>query len=248
MSQIGQTEPISTVVAYNRKRRTTDIFRRPRKKAKMVKVVSIPRPKFSSRGAQVAFPQKKRVTLTYVEHHSVTPSVTGAASGVVYRLNAPYDPNQSGAGHQAMGFDQWATFYQKYTVLSAKITVMAANIDGAIKAGYFGIVPYSGVLTSSTDVLALSEDGDAVHGFYAADGTASMLSKSVDIGKYFSISNPLEDDTLQAPVTSLPSRSLLAYVWLAAAQGTLTAGGLTTYTVRVTYDVVFTEPKELPLS
>jgi len=214
----------------------------------MVKVVSVPRPKFSSRGAQVAFPQKKRVTLTYVEYLSNQPSVTGVATGKVFRLNAPYDPNLTDTGHQALGFDQWAAFYQRYTVLSAKISVSTASIDTAIKAGVCGIVVHSANLPSTTDIAGLSEDQDAVHGFVSADGTPTMLVKSVDVGKWFSISNPMEDDTLQAPVTSLPSRALNAYVWQAVAPGTVTVGGVLSYVVRISYDVVFTEPKDLPIS
>lgn len=220
---------------------------RASKKARMA-IIKVPRPRFTSRIPAGTFPQKKRVTLNYVEYISVTPSVTGAASGSTFRLNSLFDPNQSGAGHQPMGFDQWSQFYQRYTVLSAKIVVSASNIDSAVKAGYVGIVPYSGLLTSSTDVNVLSEDTDGVHGYFPPDGTPCVLAKSIDIGKYYSISNPLEDDTLQAPVTSNPSRTLFAYVWIAAAQGTVVTGGVTTYMVRISYDAVLTEPKELPLS
>jgi len=250
MSQsVSYSQPLSTVVAYNRKRRATYAPGKG-KKAKTVKVVSVPRPKFSSRAIQGTFPAKKRVTLTYVEYFSQTPSVSGAASGQTFRLNSPFDPNQGGVGHQAMGFDQWAQFYNRYTVLSAKITYSAANIDSLVKAGVHGIVVHNPTtsLPTSTDIQALSEDDDGVHGFIPHDGSASVLSKNVDIGKYYSITNPLEDDTLQAVVTAVPARQLYAYCWLATAPGTLTAGGLTTFMIRISYDVVFTEPKDLPLS
>jgi len=250
MSQsVSYSQPLSTVVAYNRKRRATYMPGKG-KKAKTVKVVSVPRPRFASRAIQGTFPPKKRVTLTYVEYFSQTLSVTGAASGQTIRLNGPFDPNQSGVGHQAMGLDQWAQFYSRYTVLSAKITMSAANIDSLVKAGIHGIVIHNpaSTLPSTTDIAALSEDDDGVHGFFGHDGTPSVLTKNVDIGKYFGITNPLEDDTLQALVTAVPSRQLNAYCWLACAPGTVTAGGLTTFMVRVSYDVVFTEPKDLPLS
>lgn len=238
------SQPRTTTTSGGRKRKLAVGVR----KSKRAKLVSIPRPRFTSRALPSAFPQKKRVTLTYVENISNTPSVTGAANGTTFRLNGPYDPNLTGAGHQPMAWDQWTPFYNKYTVLSAKIHVQAASIDGQIKAGYVGVVPYSQLLTSSTDVPSLMEEGDAVYGLIPGDSSAVSISRSIDMGKYFSITNPLEDDTLQAPTTSLPSRTLQAYVWTAVAAGTATAGGLITISVRITYDVVFTEPKELASS
>jgi len=238
------SQPRTSSSSGGRKRKLPSLARGSKK----AKLVSIPRPRFTSRALPSAFPQKKRVSLVYVENLSNTPSITGAANGTTFRLNGPYDPNLTGAGHQPMAWDQWTPFYNKYTVLSAKIHVQAASIDGQIKAGYVGVVPYSQLLTSSTDVPTLMEEGDAVYSIIPGDSSAVSISRSVDIGKYFAITNPLEDDTLQAPTTSLPSRSLQAYVWTAVAQGTATAGGLITITVRITYDVMFTEPKELASS
>ncbi len=250
MSSYGSFSKSSGGSASRKRKGTIPYYPGAPKKAKTVKVVAIPRPKFSSRAMQGTFPSKKRVTLTYVEYFSQTLSVTGAASGVTIRLNGPFDPNQGGVGHQAMGMDQWSQFYSRYTVLSAKITFQAANIDSLVKSGIHGIVVHNpaSTLPSNTDINALSEDDDGVHGFFSHDGTPSVLTKSVDIGKYFGITNPLEDDTLQALVTAVPSRQLNAYCWLACAPGTVTAGGLTTFMVRVSYDVMFTEPKDLPLS
>lgn len=250
MSSYGTLSKSSGGSSGGKRKRTIPYYPGTSKKAKTVKVVSIPRPKFSSRVIQGTFPPKKRVTLTYVEYFSQTPSVSGAASGQTFRLNSPFDPNQGGVGHQAMGFDQWAQFYNRYTVLSAKIHYQAANIDSLVKSGVHGIVIHNPVtsLPSSTDIQALSEDDDGVHGFIPHDGTQSVLTKSVDIGKYFTITNPLEDDTLQAVVTAVPAKQLYAYCWLACAPGTLTVGGLTTFCIRISYDVVFTEPKDLPLS
>lgn len=40
-----------------------------------------------------------------------------------FRANSIYDPNLSGTGHQPLGHDQWAYFYDHYVVLGAKIKV-----------------------------------------------------------------------------------------------------------------------------
>lgn len=40
-----------------------------------------------------------------------------------FRANSIYDPNLTGTGHQPLGHDQWAYFYDHYVVLGAKIRV-----------------------------------------------------------------------------------------------------------------------------
>jgi len=240
------TQPRTSGSGISRKRKLSTTTR----KAKKAKLVAIPRPKFTSRTIQGAFPSKKRVTLTYVEYFNVTTSITGAATGQTFRLNGAFDPNQSGVGHQPMAWDQWSPMYNRYTVLSSKITYRVASIDTGIKGGIFGIVIHNAATTlpSTTDVTVLSEDDDGVHGYFGPDGTASELTKSVDVGKYFTITNPLEDDTLQAVVTAVPSREVRGYCWVAAAPGTTVAGGVVTFMVRISYDVMFTEPKDLNIS
>lgn len=54
----------------------------------------------------------------------------GDALGVqdyVFNLNSIYDPNRTGVGHQPLGYDQWAQFYNRYRVLGAKVVVQANN-------------------------------------------------------------------------------------------------------------------------
>lgn len=54
----------------------------------------------------------------------------GDALGVqdyIFNLNSIYDPDRTGVGHQPLGYDQWNTFYNRYRVLGAKVTVRAFN-------------------------------------------------------------------------------------------------------------------------
>lgn len=60
-------------------------------------------------------------TLTYVENFAID-----AAAGVVayknYSANGLFKPNNSGSGHQPLGFDQMMELYNSYTCLSSAIT------------------------------------------------------------------------------------------------------------------------------
>lgn len=44
-------------------------------------------------------------------------------------LNSLFDPNNTGGGHQPLGFDQWSAFYNRYEVLSSSITIRATAPD-----------------------------------------------------------------------------------------------------------------------
>lgn len=47
----------------------------------------------------------------------------------IFNLNSIYDPDRSGVGHQPLGYDQWAAFYNRYRVIGVKVTVQAANYN-----------------------------------------------------------------------------------------------------------------------
>lgn len=58
------------------------------------------------------------VKLCYTEAFSFNPSA-GITSAQVMRANSCFDPNQTGAGTQPPGFDQWGNFYNKYVVMKS---------------------------------------------------------------------------------------------------------------------------------
>lgn len=69
------------------------------------------------------FPDRKIVKLKYCAQHSL-PSLNGSAYGShTYRTNSVYDPDYSLGGHQPYAFDEWATLYGRYEVLSSYINV-----------------------------------------------------------------------------------------------------------------------------
>jgi len=59
--------------------------------------------------------------IKYAEQVSVTTGIT--CQWYSFRLNNVYDPNYTGTGHQPLGFDQWATFYNKYQVTKAAFRI-----------------------------------------------------------------------------------------------------------------------------
>jgi len=76
----------------------------------------------------LGFPPRKRVTLKYADTYVFT-SVAGAVSTQQFRVNACYDPDATGTGHQPRGFDQWCASggpYTRYRVLRSRVAIEAA--------------------------------------------------------------------------------------------------------------------------
>jgi hypothetical protein len=91
-----------------------------------------------------AFPDRYVTTLVYEDTESITS--TNNYASYVYRGNSVYDPDYSGVGHQPTGFDNLATLYSRYRVLSSDITISALNNIGTTPAVAV-IVPNTEILT-----------------------------------------------------------------------------------------------------
>lgn len=84
-------------------------------------------------------PASKVVKLRYVELHTLNASAA-APDYWVFRANSVYDPDFTGTGHQPMGFDQWAIFYDHYTVIGSRCSVEFQSKDTtATGFSYVGI-------------------------------------------------------------------------------------------------------------
>lgn len=80
------------------------------------------------KGASDGLPATMSTKLAYEQTFSLN---AASLADITYgfRLNSLYDPDYSGTGVQPAGLDQWANFYARYSVTSAKITVTFMNYD-----------------------------------------------------------------------------------------------------------------------
>lgn len=74
-------------------------------------------------------PDKLVTTMTYASQVQYTPGV--AAEDRAFNLNSIFDPDLSGVGHQPMGRDQLANFYNRYRVTDCKWRIDHASQAGA---------------------------------------------------------------------------------------------------------------------
>lgn len=224
----------------------------PRSKKKTIRKYRKKRWVSRPRAILSGFPKVKVVKLRYVDSNLTLDAGVGLISDNVYKLNDVYDPDSTGAGHQPMGFDQWALIYKHYTVLGAKITVQAKPSTGSnVIPSCFGITlssestPISGF--SSIDNLLESKlsRGWKISNVSQAGGNTNypIVTKYFSSNKFFGTKNVVDGAAYGALVTTSPNKLCYASVW-ATGTDSVDAGAFTAL-VTIDYIVSFSDPKVL---
>jgi len=190
------------------------------------------------------FRDQLRCHMTYYELNSLATGAT-TAGAYVYSANGLYDPNITGAGHQAMGFDQLMVMYDHYTVTGAKITVNWNN-DNA-NAPVIGAIQVSDSPTPLTVPGQIVENGVVTYGILtnAASQKCQMVA-TVGIEKFMGRPGILTEDDFRGSVAANPVEQVyfIIYVW--------NLSGITATTVDfdvlIEYSATLTEPKRLTQS
>jgi len=124
-------------------------------------------------------PDRAFVKMRYVTTLSFT-STSGVPAGNVFSGNSVYDPNQTGAGHKAYGFDQLAALYDSYLVTHSSC-VAGPIIPGVTT--FPGAGGYRAALQASqSNALNLSDiaqwqensNGYSVDGVFNSIGASAM--------------------------------------------------------------------------
>lgn len=100
-----------------RKRSSTQMTKRKRRVKKRRTLPKRRRSSFAK-----TFPKSMAVQMTYCDEITV-PNRDAGSAPYTFRLNSIFDPDFTGTGHQPRGHDQYATIYQKYCVVGAKVLV-----------------------------------------------------------------------------------------------------------------------------
>lgn len=105
------------------------------------------------------FPDTLRTRLNYSQSIILTPTALVPLQYKFYRMNGPYDPDQSVGGNQPYFYDQCAAIYSRYKVLGAKATFVFARTTATTG----GIGPYIvGAVTGQETTLPTSDAGDLI--------------------------------------------------------------------------------------
>lgn len=188
------------------------------------------------------FPNRIVRKLKTTQYYDLGTSSAGGIRNTKLALNSIYDPESAYGTQQPLGYDQYASLYNRYCVIGARLKVTYHNKDDESWVVGQHIAIDNTSLTSyehykeikSTKSVLLSPDIDKV-------GMVSNVSPK----KFFHIKNPLAfDDTdtnngLNAPFGSNPANIVYAHIFAQPANQSSTTGDSVEVVVDLEQIVVF---------
>lgn len=194
-------------------------------------------------------------TLRYCDFVTMNAGL-GSKAYDTWSATSIYDPYVGTGGHQPLGADNWAQFYDHYTVLSSKAT---ATFDVYSTLAGDGMVIVAKVSDKAswapTNIGTLIEQNETNYKFLTSrQGSRSIgsVSASYNPKKMFSVTNPADEHDLRGITGDIgtgadPTEN--AYFHFGTA-GMNSADDPTAVNVRVVveYRVLFTERKDLAAS
>lgn len=160
--------------------------------------------------ARGVFPKTQRAILTYAE---VVNMNIGVGTWVTQRFHCGglYDPNQTGSGHQAMGFDQWMALYTHYVVLGSKCTAQLNGINNNDTSSIFACMRVDrDISTTITDISTVVENARSRHVNYISNITGgnrnNKITKKYSAKKFHNITDVKDNlDRLGGNVAANPA-------------------------------------------
>lgn len=204
----------------------------------------------------LGFPKTQRCRLrwSYLSDFNITSG--GQPTVVNIRANGASDPNADIGGNQPRGFTEWSAFYNKYTVLASTCHMRLLDKDTGTSTtgtvtGLYGVAlrDTTALLPSATAPI---EDDNSKYGAFDSWHPNHMITNSVNVAKYFTVKDILDDDTLSGVtgllLSTVPAKQLYWKCWATQSPASGAVTQPFQVEILVTYDVVFTDPRDLPVS
>jgi len=168
--------------------------------------------KYNNVGTLIA--DTTKIHMKYAE--DVIVNVNGTlGSDYLFRCNSIFDPNQSGAGHQPMGHDEYARFYKRYVVVGSKITVrfVGATVSGStVDPNAITNVGITTIDDTGSNILLPSEfmeNNRTTYGVIQPQRPSHTITKYFSAKEFFGVKNAVDDDTLFAGFGQNPQNGAL---------------------------------------
>lgn len=172
---------------------------------------------------------------------TLNPGLGGTAASYVFSCNGLYDPDITGAGHQALGFDQYMAIYNKYVVLGATIKAVFTNLEPA--QAQICCIALQDQTTTASDVGRYIENGNTVWNMIGRSGVANApltLTHRVNISEFFR-QDTFDDSNFQGDSANNPTEQ--CYFILAVQPSDHATDTSACYCeVEIRYDVVYRYP------
>lgn len=169
-----------------------------------------------------------------------------------FLANGMFDPDVTGAGHQPYLFDQYSQFYNHYTVLSSKITIVALPTSGASYTTdqYVITLEKSGSSSTITSIQQAVEDPNCqyrVIPFVASQSASDSTLTGYCSVKNFLHQDPMSEDANAGTSTTDPSEKIYWHIG-ASNFVALSNPGKIDLLVTIDYIARWHEPKPIGLS
>jgi len=200
---------------------------------------------------------KKRIHLRYIDDSNASLVLTGVTGFEAFqmRLNGAFDVNPS-LGNVAMpGFEPYTTMYNRFRVVTAKITVRFDNTNTVpVRVGIGASTPSQtteiGTLDRS-ECLAWQGNKNVkwktLNSYGSGTSNSCTLSKTWRLSKLFT--QPLEyfaDPSWTGTTTANPSKTLVGWIWAFTHAGTAGSASVSySWTVDMWIDL-FDPRKDFP--
>lgn len=187
-------------------------------------------------------PARLRVRMGYADAKQLT-SGASTVSTNIYRLNSVYDPDYSGVGAQAIGYDQYSALYGRYLVTKAFIELWGHNNNGVDSIITAGVHQDLTTFTSQAAQLAEVADGDTKV-IYSYQTTPVGYKKwSVDLAKLTGVSKSTyaSDSQYQSSIGNSPTSNMGLIIALGAPQG-VASSAQACYMIKITYECEWFDP------
>jgi hypothetical protein len=188
-------------------------------------------------------PQKLSAVLRYTDSYTHT-HTSGAVQTWLFRGNSVFDPDYTFTGHQPVGFDEYAAFYQHYIVRRSRIVVYVSSLTAA--------VPQVCVVRPVTEIVAATdykEQVEATMSSYKVIPTTSIPVQTIEnvasTSKLFEAQLSSDQD-FGALVTTNPAKVWYWQIVTEPANGASTT--VLALTVVIEYDVEFDQKQVLTTS
>jgi len=201
---------------------------------------------FRSMGVPASFPSNiKFAKLRYVEDIKLDTQAAGVISHYVYRCGSIYDPNYTGTGHQPYGYDTYATLFNHYTVVGAKMWVRNAPTSSTVNPVYIGTHLSPGVTPAYTTPSEFVEARKGTSKLFNMVNRSCTLTCKYSAKKFFNLRDVRDNvDRLGSPFGGNPVEDAFFIIWYTCQETTVAWRAQ----IVIDYIVLFSEPKDLAQS
>ncbi len=193
------------------------------------------------------FPQAIQTSLTYYpDQTAYTLSVAGSLGykEVIYRVNAPFDPEAAAGGFQPRAYDQYALLYKKYGVKSMDFAFKCTNSTstGSLVIGHY-VTPDATPLVNTGlsaqdfwEVLSNLKARSGARWWGINAGQGSKVGSVKGTVNTRGVQKDADVDDITSAVTTQPTKQAFLHLFIASPANV--AATVQVYT-RLKYNMVF---------